>query len=315
MLQLVIPEGKIFKLNFSDTLTLENIKRLLYEKFNVVDSSSLKFLYNDEELTPEKEITDYHDKELVMIVEDTELKEKFLESGKINIVIHINSVLKFEYEQEFYTALTLANLRKNLSAKYDLNETEVTELKCIIHGTIFTDETVYKNYDGRKLIVFTTNVDIKEKIKRKEGVESSRFQVTTADSSADSSSETEKEEEEAGVALPEYKDVELEDDTDIDDMLSLFKNEDFKKLLQVYHKNPNLLEMLYLFTNSGNIVVESTEIDESTFEYVKEVDFIFNKFEEQGLDINLERIKLLLLKHNGNVNLVLRNYIQLESLE
>ena len=70
-------------------------------------------------------------------------------------------------------------------------------------------------------------------------------------------------------------------------MLSLFKNEDFKKLLQVYHKYPDLLEMLYLFTNSGNIVVESTKLMNDN-KYVKEVDFIFNKFEKQGLDINLE---------------------------
>jgi hypothetical protein len=314
MLQLVIPGSKTIELDFSDTLTLENIKRVLFEKFNIVDFSSLNFLYNEEKLTADKEILDYEDNELVLIVEDDTIKQIFLEGGKLNIVIHINSVIKFEYAEEFYKPLTLKIIRDFLSTKYELDESEVKELKCIIHGTIFTDETIYKNYNDRKLIVFTTDSSIKDKIKKKEGVETSIFTVSDANTLSGEESEDDSVDGDESD-LPEYKDVELETDTDIDEVLSLFKNEDFKKLLQIYNKSPELLEMLYLFTNSGDIVVESTEIDETAFDYIKEVDFIFNKFDEQDIPINLDRIKYLLLKHKGNVNLVIRNYIQLESFE
>jgi hypothetical protein len=314
MLRLVILGNKTINLDFSNKLTLKNIKQYLCDKFNIDDVSSLKFIYKTEPLTDDKEITDYEDNELVMIIEDESIKQKFLEGGKLNIVIHINSVIKFEYKENFYTPLTLKIIRDFLSTKYELNTSEVNELKCIINGTIFTEETIYKNYNDRKLIVFTTEENIRDKIKIKEGVKPSIFTVsdlnsTSYDDLEDADNVVDNE------CLPEYKAVELENDTDIDEVLALFKNEDFKKLLQIYNKSPELLEMLYLFTNSGDIVVESTDIDESTFDYVKEFDFIFNKFDDQAIPINSNIIKSLLQKHKGNVNLVIRNFIQLKSFE
>ena len=112
--------------------------------------------------------------------------------------------------------------------------------------------------------------------------------------------EMEKENEEDHVLKKEELD-ELNND-----LIELFKDEDFNKLLYIYNNKIDLFDKLYQFVDCGNIIDEIEKKDISDFNYNNE----FNKLKEilsnLNEDIDDETLRNIIYNFNGNLNLSMR---------
>lgn len=92
--------------------------------------------------------------------------------------------------------------------------------------------------------------------------------------------------------------------------LKLFNDPDFKKLINIYIKKPELLNLLYLYVENGDIIDESLLIPMNNFNinnnnYIELLkilsDLNINYIEQDIIDI--------FIKYNGHLNLIIRNIL------
>ena len=93
----------------------------------------------------------------------------------------------------------------------------------------------------------------------------------------------------------------------------LFSDDDFKKLINIYKKRPELFSVLAKYTNSGNIIEESftqtKSIDDLTYEelcHYKELSIVISNL---NLGVSDEIIINRLIKYSGHLNLTVRSIL------
>jgi len=89
--------------------------------------------------------------------------------------------------------------------------------------------------------------------------------------------------------------------------LKLFSDPDFKKLINIYIKKPELLNLLYLYISNGDVIDESLLVPMKDFNisnnnYIKLIKIL----SELNINYNEQDIINIFIKYNGHLNLIIR---------
>jgi len=92
--------------------------------------------------------------------------------------------------------------------------------------------------------------------------------------------------------------------------LKLFQDSDFKKLINIYMKKPELLNLLYLYIENGDIIDESLLIPMTNFSkknnnYIE----LLKILSDLNINYNEKEIINIFIKYNGHLNLIIRNIL------
>jgi len=107
----------------------------------------------------------------------------------------------------------------------------------------------------------------------------------------------------------EYYESDEENIEDINtEIVEFYNNDNFKQLLQIYKKTPELFGIFFQFISNGNIVEEITNYNIEDFKYIKELEHL----NDLNLNLNQDMVKKLLVHFEGHMNLVLRYILCLQ---
>ena len=87
--------------------------------------------------------------------------------------------------------------------------------------------------------------------------------------------------------------------------VELFKNEDFKRLIEIYYSNPEILKTFLNFVSHGDIIKMSIPILSEEKDYFDEIKML----KTLGINESDDFIKSVLNKFNGHLNLSLRDLL------
>lgn len=191
----------------------------------------------------------------------------------------------------------------NILIEYGLSEDDFKSIKIIANGKdlnnddmkdfIFKDETDFE----LNIYIYTNVIQMKEKL----------VEIFNKE-------KTDKEEEVDKELTKEIKIEEPEKNPKLDDevvkkinqkTIELFKNDNFKKLVQIWNSDSNIYKEFFKYINKGDIV--NIDIPEEA----KEKDFKEEILELRNLGIDKEETELIniLRLYNGQLNLVLRQIL------
>jgi len=92
--------------------------------------------------------------------------------------------------------------------------------------------------------------------------------------------------------------------------LKLFNDPDFKKLVSIYLKKPELLNLLYLYVENGDVIDETllipmTDFNINNSNYIELIKIL----SDLNINYNEQEIINIFIKYNGHLNLVIRTIL------
>ena len=225
------------------------------------------------------------------------------------------------------------------------NEAALSELKFVIDGRISND--LNKEYhiaqtEEKVIVIIPNNIPvIKNKLAEifvKHGSEMTNDNITTCNENVTMTMLESKQEREtmnckgsllnqnsenfnetmpsseSPKPLTEVKIEQPKMTKEVIDMMNkktvkLFADDDFKSLLRIYMRRPELFNTLSLFVQNNDLVEETISRTTLTEEETKDLDNNMNELKQLGLVISDEKLKEKVIKYNGHLNLILRSIL------
>jgi hypothetical protein len=241
------------------------------------------------------------------------------------IVFRLISILidgkKYEIRSKFNGNIKLSDINRTFIAM-GFTELELSEFKFVIDNRIANDLNKEYNVadDEEKIIIIIPNNNnlIKSKLGElfiKHGTEIPNQEMTLEQKMAleqrlqfnNNSQENKQVDSDINKPLTKItKEIPTQLTQEmIDNMnmktIKLFSDDDFKSLLHIYMKKPELFNTLSLF-------VQNNDLTENVFEKTEEkndYNLIISEFKKINLDVSEEEVK----KYNGHMNLILRSIL------
>jgi hypothetical protein len=157
--------------------------------------------------------------------------------------------------------------------KWELTIEEILQIKFIRKGSQITNDNCFEIGENEEYIfIYSKNDEVKLKLK---------------------------------YIFENYKNVNIITNENLksinEETIILFRDNDFKNLLDIYKRRPELFQLLLQYTYSGNVTCNINKIDD----YSSELKII------NELNLNLSNDKILdkLIKYGGHLNLTLRSLL------
>lgn len=172
--------------------------------------------------------------------------------------------------KEKYTGNINLEILNNIVQKWKLTIDDITQIKFIRKGYQITNDNYFILEDSEEYIfIFSSNDEIKKKLK---------------------------------YIFENYENINKDILNNInEETIILFKDNDFKVLLNIYKRRPELFQILLQYTYSGDVIcnIEKTDDYSSQLEIIKEL----------NLNISDDLILEKLIKYGGHLNLTLRSLL------
>lgn len=204
-----------------------------------------------------------------------------------------------------------------------LTTDEINNIKFIIDSEQIKDPHKVYNIvatETKTIFVFTTNNEIKRKLQEifiKIGQLIEKHNSSTSSTDSASASSTDSASSDTDILQPLVNEdkpkLELTDEI-IENMnqktVALFSDSDFRSLISIYLRKPELFNTLSQYVQSGNIVEKSLTI-EKEYKDLNEGEIIkynelLQKIKQLNLDVSDDIIMNKLIKYSGHLNLTLR---------
>lgn len=189
-------------------------------------------------------------------------------------------------------------------------------LKFIINGKQLTETNIIYTINENEMqivYVFAADKFVREKLIQvfldfgQEIVQSPEPKVICID---DTTEEEDNEDEDKELSEPLIEDkMTLEVSKKINTTaLELLKNDDFRRLIEIYKRSPEIFGIFGMYIQQGNIILQddNKDISEDTIEYYK---ILVNEIKNLELNYSDEHILNTIIKNYGNVNLTLRELL------
>lgn len=215
----------------------------------------------------------------------------------------------FEIKDSYYGDLNLDSIQ-TLFTTLGLTHEEVQEVKFIIDSEQIKDinKKYYINPDKEhNIFVFVFNQDIKEKLED--------IFTTHGTESSTSDKDSEPDDEICQPITQTEREHPIMTQQIIDTMneqtLTLFSDQDFITLLNIYRKKPELFNLLSNYIQNNDIIME-TLVNDKTIDQIsdQEKEYYTNlsiKIMDIGINIPQEIIIEKLIKFSGHLNLTIRS--------
>lgn len=227
-----------------------------------------------------------------------------------------------------FEGLVTLNLLEEYFGFLGVNQDELSRVKFITEQ-IKNRETVYsvKSNEERTIFIFTSDIQLRNKLAdifMKEGfnedkqlapkintTQTSNVNQKLVDSNICKPLKDESTEEKLELILPKLTNETIK--TINSKSVSLFLDADFKSLISIYRRRPELFSTLAKFVQNGDIVETSklpatslSDLDESEWTYYRN---LADKINDLGLDIPYGTIVRRLIRYSGHLNLTLRSLL------
>lgn len=181
-------------------------------------------------------------------------------------------------------------------SKYEITPEDIEKIKFISAGKRILKEPI--DTDDKDIFCFTQNIELREKLKNIFITNGKDTRIKIIDDSEEP---------------PEYNESEKEavnSEENLKEVITLFNDKDFKFLLNIYKTRPELFEELFKFIHCGDIISElpddvQDDGGDSANTFDKEIELLKTQIE----DLDEAKIRDILRKYNGNINLATRIYL------
>ena len=207
--------------------------------------------------------------------------------GKVKLnIIGFNS--PYDLEKEF-DKITLKDIYIILIKK-NLLLTDLVKCKFICNGNIMVyDKHIFDVNDKINIYIIIKNEDFEENDFKNIFIKK-LFNVNLDDE------------------LPDSLDDIEETDNINNELCDYFKDPDFINLLNIIKTKPKYLEIVDAYLSHGDIIekINFDDIDIEQFNYEKELKILNDNVKQNIKNWDEENVKKLLIKYDGNINLVSR---------
>lgn len=219
---------------------------------------------------------------------------------------HFEIVDSFEGDIDLKTIHELFNF-------WDFSSDEIEKIKFITNSEQFLDNSIFEVKNNENFIIFAFTMDDQVKHKLQElfttkGIEKNA--VPDDSSESDKLSESSKSDN-LDESIPELS-PEIINSMNAKSVL-LFKDPDFKNLINIYLNRPELFNVFSLYVQHGNIIEESlgpiktiNDLSDEELEYYQN---LCNEIKHLNLDISNSELINELIKYKGHINLTLRSLL------
>jgi len=228
-----------------------------------------------------------------------------------------------------YTGYINIELLQKILIDWNFNNDEINQIKFIRKGSIINQEIFHVSLNIEEYIfIFSSNENIRFKLKKHfENYLNDNFQnkyiiqeneielndeeqeneFDFTDTKFDFTDTTNTNIQEENIQIEEI--IDLEENIITEDIINninketiiLFKDPDFKLLIDIYTRRPELFQILLQYTYSGDVEYNINKNGEYLLQ--------FNQIKELNLNISDEKINEKLNKFGGHLNLTLRSLL------
>ena len=235
------------------------------------------------------------------------------------------SKVKYEIRDDHFIGKITLKILYQLFITWGIPEDEITYVKFITKYQQIKDSDIVINInkdENHIIIVFTTNSVIKEKLIEifiKEGTQIIDEEPNNTVNNYDNSNKLENPNPEICTPITQViksDPIPVLTPEIIDTMniksVSLFEDPDFKNLISIYMRKPELFSTMAKYLQNGNVIEESfnsTKLSDISDDIKIKYQVLCNKINNLGVNYPDDIIMERLFKYSGHLNLTLRSLL------